>query len=125
MKEPLISFETAKLAKEVGFLEPSCTWYNFSGLLVSMVSISQPANGKFPSYSAPTQALLQKWLRDGHEIRLYVEDNYDRMLGYLRGWSPLVNGTVYYKDNDCFPTYEEALEAGLFEALTIIKNKKQ
>lgn len=73
MEDQLISFETAKLAKEKGFEEKTKTWYNFSGLSVSGEQSQYPSNDKrFPSYSRPTQSLLQRWLREKHRIDIDI-----------------------------------------------------
>jgi hypothetical protein len=82
---------------------------------------------------APTCSLLQKWLREKHKI--LVEVNY-RTFGVSSG-----NGYSYMverknKDKSMnnyigkdiwsgFETYEQALESGLQEALTIIINKNK
>jgi hypothetical protein len=128
MKEQLISFETAVLAKERGFNEPSKNWYNFSGLLIEgMSNTYNPSNSKkFPSYSVVSQSLLQKWLRDVHEIHVQP---------IFQGWADshysyhckvhfIKDGIWEYflptKSKDTL-IYEEALEIGLQQALKLIK----
>jgi len=73
-------------------------------------------------------SLLQKWLREEHGIHVnptpYREsaDHSNEITGYYVG-------TIYYTNGDCYngvedsnySTYEEALEAGLQEALKLIK----
>lgn len=112
MKEQLITFETAKLAKEKGFR-----------LLVDFES------------SYPTQSLLQKWLREKHNIDVVISpERYSNGVNYLvqaQKWDlnadPEVNlnfvikGSCWYNDNHEYPTYEEALEKGLQEALKLIE----
>ncbi|WP_394749599.1 hypothetical protein [Spongiimicrobium salis] len=67
MKEQLISFETAKLAKEKGFNEVVIDNY---GPMESILWKGQHKNSelRYLEYSAPTQSSLQKWLRDKHGI---------------------------------------------------------
>ena len=76
-------------------------------------------------YHAPTQALLQKWLRDVHNIHVYLNPN-------LRAndvvmWDVSVYNVAKYKkhrkigNSPEYITYEKALEAGLLEALKLIK----
>ena len=69
---------------------------------------------------APTQSLLQKWLREVHKISIKIDDYY-------------TNSRVRFDYNICelgsqednpvgiFETYEEALETGLYQALKQIK----
>lgn len=124
MEDQLISFETAKLAKEKGFNLPCVNWYNFSGLLIKGSATKQyPSNDKrFPSYSSPTQSLLQRWLRDSKNINIDIETlakgneiiySYDLVY---------VLETLHVKSNKSrFSSYEETLEDGLINALKLIK----
>lgn len=115
MKEQLISFETAKLAKEKGFY-------------------IEDQNNHIPKYNLPTQSLLQKWLREVHNsfievgihspknkyftkknLRYFVEINY-----YGKNFNlEMTNKEDFLKTN--IKSYEEALEIGLQEALKLIK----
>lgn len=120
MKEQLITFETATLAKEKRF------GWNCRFLYKSTEDGWEEGQGvdynwnNFDSYSAPTQSLLQKWLREIHKIIIDVyswidhaadcNDDYEYKL--------YVNHKVIYVH---FKTYEEALEVGLQEALKLIK----
>ena len=116
MKEQLISFETAKLAKEKRF-----DWKCEMCFLYEE-NEPQPFKNPAPSisnkiemvYSAPTQSLLQKWLREVHGIHVTSISQYNtnRQFQY---YYVTVNGKAV--DELEFNTYEEALEKGLFEAL--------
>lgn len=125
MKEKLIEFETAKLAKERGF-----DWEvekMFSGLkLTENTSLRFDWNSQnnIDFISVPTQSLLQKWLRDVHGI--YVESYHDltangKGIQYYTNWGFIKDhaGGGYDEYND-WRTYEEALEKGLQEALKLI-----
>jgi hypothetical protein len=108
MKEQLITFETAKLAKEKGFMVV---------------------------HKLPTQSLLQKWLREKHNLNIKVDDFLNSDLDVVWDFEIVRIGTdldergnyialVPYSmdantDRD-FKTYEEALEKGLQEALKLI-----
>ena len=120
LKEKLISFETAKLAKEKGFHISS----RGEGMGKRVFINGELVNAIFSSKDhihAPTQSLLQKWLREVHEISIKIDDYY-------------TNSRVRFDYNVCelgsqednpvgiFETYEEALETGLQEALKLIKN---
>ena len=107
MEETIITFETAKLAKEKGF--------DFSYVM----------NNELTIYSLITQSVLQKWLRENYNNLIAV---YSNASGYC--WEHMdANGGTHRKDSEysgpndsgCWDTYEEALEIGLQEALKLIK----
>ena len=124
MTETLITFETAKLVKQKGFNEPCDSWFfenadglhnNASEWVNSMLAID--------NYSAPTQSLLQKWLREKHTIIVLV--------GLKESSLSLYTPTIEYIASKTtsliahfpthFKTYEEALEFGLLKGLKRIK----
>ena len=119
MKETLISFETAKLAKEKGFLEPCFHYFTLNGdekyfREDGMYFLSIGANGRI--ILRPTQSLLQKWLRENHSIFVAIktDTSVNEILGFevrLKSWK---FPPIYL---DFFKDYEEALEAGLYESL--------
>ena len=155
MKEQLITFNTAKLAKEKGFKIPSHSYYFEDGefkefeliethgyygdeFTVSRSEFFKNWNDawkttksgdrcfgcdKRPAYletfSAPTQSLLQKWLRDINGINVFISYDYRRR-GYLYILHTPEFGE-YDQSTPSFDTYEEALEKGLQEALKLIK----
>jgi len=135
MEEQLISFETAKLAKEKKF-NSSCSnyfryWYNeiqerhqmkeadYNSIVDSLVK------DKEELFTRPTQSLLQKWLREVHDIIVLVNFNTDDNSYF---------STLIDKENTGYETYtvtsskgkqtyEEAMEAGLKEGLIHIKKQ--
>lgn len=72
----------------------------------------------FTAYSAPTQSLLQKWLRDIHFID--VEPKAIRFVGDEKAsyYNNYINGSMVEMKK--YNTYEEALEEGLYQALLLI-----
>ena len=135
MEEQLISFNTAKLAKEKGFNEKCTNTYMYGGSSYKTTPYyfeEKASNSEIESqsYSAPTQSLLQKWLRETHNI--HIMDNY---MPNIKKWDFVVydlnlNGMAWVKHyseyrrshgNRRFNSYEEALENGLVEALELIK----
>ena len=141
MSETLISFETAKLAKEKGFKE----YYNRIYVLdeqkendrigkvhyrtETYFSNSNHLNKEF--VTAPTQSLLQKWLREKHNIivnSIPYEDEIPECEGGERQtlwedetidcreipWLRDITTHTYYH------SYEEALENALVEGLKLI-----
>lgn len=139
MKEQLITFETAKLAKEKGF-DIQCHWYfthkrkfptsedtYYPNQTSKPQNWNDDSNLKFyERFSTPTQSLLQKWLRETHQLHLeiQVQDYVETPKFY---WDIFGN----YKNNkmirciansprEDYVSYEEALETGLQKALSYI-----
>ena len=129
MEEQLVSFETAKLAKEKGF--PSINtglnkMYTEEGHFYNSVG---PTFDESSSYQAPTQSLLQKWLREKHNIIVEVkpiEWYSPKFVFYLLIWHKDTIIQIKRTEKDLpkikweFFNYEKALEKGLFEALKLI-----
>jgi len=142
MKETLITFETAKLAKEKGFnIKLKKRFRLENGVAVKKkYGKKQDFNTNNPNhevYSRPTQSLLQKWLRE--EYNCYID-----ILPHRDGdsknekwktkedvfWLVEVdyygkNFEIEYTEGSDFSqtfikTYEEALEIGLQEGLKLI-----
>ncbi len=120
MQETLITFETAKLAKEKGFDLIVRSAYHYNGSNCIQITTKNSEN---LGISAPTQSFLQKWLREVHNIEVFVRpfingENHDKHYRCFIVW---FDGRMY-QDNKYFSnqSYEEALEAGLLEALKLI-----
>lgn len=119
MKEQLILFETAKLAKEKGFKEECSSHIDeFNDNEGHRHIIT---NHVHAGYRQPTQSLLQKWLREKHNVDIII---YVLTKGMDNVWSGYMVALIYYckiqKSFSKFKTYEEALEKGLKEALNLI-----
>lgn len=119
MQEDIILYETAKLAKEKGYMNADCASY-WKGELTNMtpwVDDFETYN-KYERYHAPTQSLLQKWLRDVHGIDLWFgmlnEPNKYHVEDIIKN-NEIIGGVNYGSE-----TYEEALEIGLQLALELI-----
>jgi len=135
MEEKLITFETAKLAKEKGFdiiqrYGQEASLYNKDGKHTYYMNYGFMYSGLSDGYiSAPTQFLLQKWLREKHEIlviplygyndnphfTVHVED-INKM--NIDEYSLLISGIDFFPM--LFDTYELALETGLQIAMKIL-----
>lgn len=78
MKDELITFETAKLAKEKGFNNGSGYGYGISRKPeiphYGNVFKNSDSNNSV-NFEAPTQSLLQRWLREVHNIFISVNRN--------------------------------------------------
>lgn len=135
MMEALVTFKTAKLAKNKGFIldndENSLTVYENNDK-ISLKSISKKYYKNYKElyfenialqryFSFPTQSLLQTWLRDVHNIHIEVllteaspyKQFYFRIMKIGEYFTLSHDGI--YKD-----TYEEVLEVGLQKALNLI-----
>ena len=124
MKEKIITFETAKLAKEKGFNE-ICEYGYFDRDDEIILDISDHNNSDNLDISAPTQALLQKWLREKQNIHNKIHSYNSDRVGY-EIYKMIIRDTCndYFKhinDTKALNSYEEALEKGLIEALKIVK----
>jgi len=167
MKDQIISFPTAKLAKEIGFKEKTHHYYFFyepkeyKKLYPEKVGTAElESNSKclvkyspgrrcetieyeeawvdlddllkdvneYPArdvmFQAPTQSLLQKYLRDEFDIHIGID-----MKRHFKS-----NQWVYHISKDdfvfndiirlCYASYEEALEEGLIYALNLIRTSQ-
>lgn len=123
MTEELVTLGTAKLLKDKGFNEYCKDIINHKGIMMETIfRTSKDLPNLF--YSCPTQSIAQKWLRETQNIHICV---YNCACGYGYEISKADNGThiassVYEGPNDGgkWDVYEDALEAGLQEALKLI-----
>ena len=76
------------------------------------------------TFSAPTQSILQKWLREVHDIHVTIlpwkdhngnEEEYENKIYKFR---PMI---INNKTFDQYDTWEQALEIGLQESLKLIE----
>ena len=144
MQEQLVSFETAKLAEEKGFVDIIGTfrgksYYTHKGELngnvidsikeyselrkSGMSAVDVNKNNKFNPISAPTQSLLQKWLREKHNINVIptmsrFSHTYGYKIFYIEDEKTELIDSQYIKNN----SFEKALEIGLQEGLKLIHN---
>jgi len=136
MEEQLISFETAQLAKTKGFNWDCQNSYDKNGEIDNSVDLngelvftqesflSAEENG-YSVYAAPTQSLLQKWLRDVHNIEINISQNINKHVEYfyfpsLITLAPNKLSLLEAEIEGTYFKYEEALEKGLTEALKYI-----
>lgn len=115
MEEELISLKTAKLAKEKGFDMKSGFAFCIENNKVEETLYCYTKEEKHLYVARPTQGLLQKWLREKHDITLYIDYREHHVCLYH-----------IITDNDELlgnktTNYEEALEQGLIKALKLIK----
>lgn len=139
MREQIINFETAIVAKEKGLpqihglkvyserLEHTLDCGRggevfFENLPPRLLDI-KPKEEEFEKIHcvAPTQSELQRWLREVHEIYVIppVDIETKKYSWELYNFSTNESKTSGWSE---FETYEEALELGLIEGLKLIKN---
>ena len=128
--EQFVSFDTAKMLKEAGFAVPCFNQYTERGTIWHC-DCPENFNKSQCVTSCPTQALAARWLREVHGIHVVItEEAYTNGINYL--WQVLIynplsvdcldnKSTGMYGDNGEYETYEESLEAGLQEAIKLIK----
>ena len=127
MKEELISFETAKIAKEKGFnvYSESRLYFTTKGKPVHQDEYRASdciEDRSTNDYKRPTQSLLQKWLREEHGIYVNIEVMpcsgllvFNYLIRYLKDIGKIKISRHIFKHE----TYEQALEEGLQEALKL------
>ena len=106
MEEQLISFETAKLAKEKGCNLENCTCGGYPECICSDKRISQ--------------SLLAKWLREKYDIDVIINTYRNQNQKYYKYFISEKSKNPI-KSEEYYDTYEEAYEIGLQEALKLIK----
>lgn len=112
MTEELVTLETAKMLREKGFQQRK--------YLINVSTLHHC----YKYLSVPPQSVAQKWLRETKNLHIEI---YRNACGYGYAIMKANNGTWMEDDDSKGPndggkwdTYEEALEAGLQEALKLI-----
>lgn len=135
MKEQLVSLKTARSAMKQGFiLSHPLYLYDENGEILDLKRSFDLTRQTFILDStttlAPTQSLLQKWLREVHGINIFMsfKPNIKKwdFIPYFMSMDAkeyIEYNSNYTKQNNKrrFDTYEDALEIGLQEALKLIQ----
>lgn len=125
MEERLISFETAKLAKEKGYdwiygVKMGNVYYDHNGEL----DYSAVGDFKIHRCLATTQSLLKKWLREKYNIEVEVYRTTESDTGEKYGCEGNDWNAKTDEEFDLFNFYdkefEDVFEKGLYEALKSI-----
>jgi hypothetical protein len=117
MTDELITFETAKLAHQADFDIPCHNTFDIiDGRLYSNMN---SIGGMVDTYNRPTQSLLQRWIRETHNIHVYVTRTRSRTK-----YSWVICNTTPISFGRKWNTYEASLEEALQEALQLIINSK-
>lgn len=126
IKESYVSFDTAKMLKEAGFDEPCRFRYS---PCKNIIRNNYKRNSDLVKgfCSRPTQALAARWLREVHRIvvdvtfipPLFDGVNWQYFIGNM---DDIVWEGDFEPSERKYATYEAAFEAGLHEAIKLIKN---
>ena len=135
MEDEIVSFETAMLLKEKGFNEPCSYYYEddelyklcyYQGDGTGFARNNSPINNRLSceemQFTAPTQSLAQKWLRETRNITFNANPHSnDGKIIYVVTIK-VISSNKYIDFNvmmdtsnkaTMFDTYEDAIEAGL------------
>ena len=133
IEEQFVSFDTAKLLKEVGFNIPCrgiyvtdrTGYYEFREYDNKQTTDDlcwDSEDGFQYEYLAPTQALADRWLREMYDVAIYsLYDNDMEQWFYVIdafAKNPVING---FQSDSEYDDYESAFEDGLREAIKLIK----
>ena len=128
--EDYVSFEVAKLLKEKGFDEPTFTYYNNVGnLMTSYDFCGDYISGRFNNMknekvncAAPTLQMTMKYLREIHNKHIYavpVVTDDDGVMGYW--WEDCIITNRQYnsiRTGKLYNSPEKAYEAAIKYCLT-------
>ena len=128
IEESYVSFNTAKLLKEAGF-DVECDWFYINdgsvdtGIVVRSTS-PRDHNMGTGFLSRPTQALVDRWLREVYNIAIYslYDDDMEQWFYVVDAFTinPVING---FQSGSEYDDYESAFEDGLREAIKLIKKE--
>lgn len=104
----IIKFKTAKLAKKAGFNNDSKNYYESTGKLNGISGEEM--------FNAPTQSELQKWLREKHDILVYVDPRRHHIFQYH-----IITHDDEIIGSERLNNWEKVLEKGLRKSLKLIK----
>lgn len=125
IEESYVSFDTARMLKEVGFDVPCNSYYELEdGEAVRKDCIRPYDNNGFGDTicSRPTLALAARWLREVHDTFVKMErvGNFDgKEFRFYWSYSLISVSTAWLKSisGGRYDSYEEALEAGIVQVL--------
>ena len=137
IEESYVSFDTAKMLKEAGFNIPCrgiyvtdrTGYYEFREYDNKQTADDlcwNTEDGFQYEYLAPTQALVARWLREVHRISVDAafmapSTNIDVWQYFIGKMDDMIWPGDFETSERTYATYEEAMEAGLQEAVKLIK----
>jgi len=146
MEEQPISPETAIIAKAKGFnsitkQDVSDSHYSRAGggktfsfyvnnefvtaetnsnLIFGLIANYQGIQTHYEYYLAPTQSVLQKWLREVHNLHICEKIGYGKPTWFSFHVQSISDESIFLDTEDSWSTFEEALEQSLINALNLI-----
>ena len=138
IEESYVSFDTARMLKDAGFDVPCRGVYvtdrtgyhefrEYDNKQTKDDLCWNTEDGFQYEYLAPTQALAARWLREVHHLNVYACFDYvcfddgERKWFFMRENTMINDYTSIYCSIVSYDSYEQALEAGLQEAVKLIK----
>lgn len=113
--DEICTYEVAKLAREKGFNVQTFDWYDYTGNYnKGFIPHKLHECPRYKEYYAPTQGLLQRWLREEKGLHITVPFDNNEFWWQIKN---LANGDTEYGEALGFDTYELALEDALKYAL--------
>ena len=122
-REEICTYEVCKLAKERGFDVPTHYAYNENRQKAMYMELCLNRNTKDSrSISAPTQSLLQRWLREEKGVFIEICNDVNEKLGRITSRYNIVydydgRSSSVHISCDEYPSYELALEDAIKYAL--------
>lgn len=127
IEESYVRFDTAKMLKEAGFDVPCNSQYMQNGFRWDGGSSNKVNFNEYETvFSCPTQALAARWLREKHRTVVDVTfippsvdgDEWQYFIGEM---DDMVWEGDFESSDRKYSTYEEAFEAGLQDAIKLMK----
>ena len=125
MNKEFVPYEESLALKELGFDEECLKYWNDFGKTSTYMrfQLLNDIDDWCQDYiKAPLYSQAFRWFREKGIIS-EIHSDFDRMLGYNRGYIPVVQFIEFYNNGDCYETYEEAELACLKKLIEIVKNK--
>ena len=127
IEESYVSFDTARMLKEAGFDVPCFNQYTERGTIWHC-DCPENFNKSQCVTSCPTQALVARWLREVHRISVDAafmapSTNIDVWQYLIGKMDDMIWPGDFETSERTYATYEEAMEAGLQEAIKLIKSE--
>lgn len=125
--ESYVSFDTAKMLKEAGFEANLRTRYveeeKDEGAFWASGTKRSDYNYLDDTIACPTQALAAKWLREVYHyaVCVWFSKDHEKWFYAHGNMDNIVFDTDYCISEYIYDSYEEGLEAGLQEAVKLIK----
>lgn len=120
MELKIVEFFAAKMLKNHGFQEECNYAYKTNNTLIS--DKKKNHNKETNKFSAPTQALVCKWLREKHNIFLSITFEMDTWELYINNG---INKTSFSPEETTYSSYEEAERIGIQQGIKLLNLRNQ